>query len=129
MKTKSPYAHVFQWLADGKRVALDNGVAVSAQRICELIAYNHLPENFTLAADNITRTVTFPRPMRVAPEVGTYYYLLDNLRESRVCYSRVLWLGKGFDNSWLADGKCFDTKEKWTQARDAICGMLKAETP
>ena len=68
----------------------------------------------------VTRTVTYPAPMTVAPEIGTECF---SCLPGGVAALR--WLNDYVDKKWLVAGVCHFTREAAQQQWDALFGVQK----
>lgn len=68
----------------------------------------------------VTRTVTYPAPMTLAPEIGTEYFALESS-----LIAPYAWAGDSVDRAALTQGRAFtheaDAKACW----DALFGAQK----
>lgn len=113
--------------------AIGRGETVQVkQKGCNVQWYDHDPQAFPLGHADFewrikprTRTVTLelPEPMRVAPEVGTTYWLADPLHQSP---SEQIWVNDLLDQDWLSNGLCYSTQAAAEAVRSAIRKALGA---
>lgn len=69
----------------------------------------------------ITRTITYPEPMKVAPKVGDVFWVVNLF--SDVTASQSVWDGGKYDRLWLSRGMCFATEADAKAAAQAIFGI------
>ena len=68
----------------------------------------------------ITRTVTYPAPMTVAPAIGTEYFALESS-----LVASYAWAGDGVDQAALTQGRSFTDKAYAQACWDALFGAQK----
>ncbi len=77
------------------------------------------PKTITIVANG--KTYVLPEPMRVAPEVGTKYFAIDNNEVMELDE----WCNDRCDIAWLKDTRCHATREAaqaWADAMAEIRG-------
>ena len=77
------------------------------------------PKTITIVANG--KTYELPEPMRVAPEVGTKYFAIDNNEVMELDE----WCNDRCDIAWLKDTRCHATREAaqaWVDAMAEIRG-------
>ena len=68
----------------------------------------------------ITRTVTYPAPMTVAPEIGTEYFALESS-----LVASYTWAGDSVDQAALTQGRAFTHEADAQACWDALFGAKK----
>lgn len=117
MTTKSPYAHIYQWLADGEQIQReyttpDEWAIIGEHTALKSIMNRVPPGRFRLAPKTLTiNGVTFPEPMREAPPLMTHYFIVDLGWAGRAGYVMHVWRGDQTDLLMLSHGLCHSTKE------------------
>jgi hypothetical protein len=82
--------------------------------------YEH--RKYRLKPCAVTRTVTYPEPMRQRPDYGSTFWAVQSSRGSPV---KIIWDGCSSDLSSLKNGMCFATEADAQACYDALFGSEK----
>ena len=74
-----------------------------------------------LKPKTVTREITYPEPLRDAPEHGTELYRAAPEISER--YDLVLWHGLDYHSQWMRDGLLHSTKEAAVAHGKALAGV------
>lgn len=115
-----PHYQVHKTFVEGSFANPDNPPVVQVESGGDWVDANPkwiLPYNYRIKPSTVTRTVTYPEPLRESPANGTEVWL--------VCVHMPLpekssWVGSHFQLQTLKNGMCFATKADAQQCYDAL---------
>ena len=76
--------------------------------------------DFRIGPPNVTRTLTYPEPLRVVPEVGTAVWILNP--GCLAGFSKGIWVGYSGDKIYFKRGFVFATESDAAEAARVIFG-------
>jgi hypothetical protein len=130
--TKSPYAHIYQALANGERIERRYLSAdklwhqMQEQEVVSQIGNGVPPDRFRIKPKTITiNGHEVPEPMRVAPEYGKEYWIASLTSPMLVTVSQ--WDSTQSDSSWFSRGICHSTKEAAEAHAKALLSFTKVD--
>lgn len=77
--------------------------------------------NYRIARPMVTRTITYPAPMTVAPAYGTTYWTINTIHGT----DEISWADDRIDKTYLRSGMCWATEVGAIEAAKAIFGDPK----